>query len=241
MSINQVVIGSTLSWASQADPTSRPFCLCDSNLFRRQLYLFVQLTFKKLVYSKSWFFFSFFLPLYLPFSSCTCLGQWWSLSPHEISCGTAETQHLRGTRMCYLIETQSFLSSISSVIVFLFLCLFYWVLNQKEINKLGEREACSRKERGLWRGFHVFSMKLFWCAVGEEAGRKTERERERAWNMFFPLLLRRAINKPWSHSTLWVWGLLSFKDISFQEGLEIKNRPWRIFLAPHMFGKMFCK
>lgn len=55
-------------------------------------------------------------------------------------------------------------------------------------------------------------------------GRKEERESERT--RFF--LLRTAMNKPWSHSALRVWGLLSLKDISFQEGLEIKNRPWRI-------------
>lgn len=123
-------------------------------------------------------------------------------------------------------------SSISPVIVFFFF-FNHWVLNQKKINKLGEKERHAEGRKGtLKRVLCFFDEIVLMCS--RRAGRKEERERI----SFF--LLYRAMNKPWSHSTPWVWELLSLKDISFQEGLEIKNRPWRILSTTHVLWNV-CK
>lgn len=119
-------------------------------------------------------------------------------------------------------------SSISPVIVFSFF------LNQKKINKLGEKERRAEGRKGTLKRVLCFFDEIVLMCI-RRGGRKEQRER----SSFF-LLLCKAMNKPWSHSTPWVWGLLSLKDISFQEGLEIKNRPWRILSTMHVLWNV-CK
>lgn len=134
--------------------------------------------------------------------------------------------------MYYLSQSRSFFIYFTSHCFFFFFPN-HWVLNQKIFNKLGgkERLAEGRKET-LKRVLCFFDEIVLMCS--RRGGRMEERE-----NCFF-LLLCRAMNNPWSHSTPWVWGLLSLKDISFQEGLEIKNRPQRILSTMHVLWNV-CK